>query len=75
MSTYLSRHELAELLECAETSYATMARKLSAMKWPHVYQPGHPPKVARVVHDAIMRGESLVVTTQAARRPRFEALQ
>ena len=70
--TYLTREELAALLGCAPTSYATMARRLRAAGIPHIVMPGACPRVARSVHDALLRGER--VASASAARPNFEAL-
>lgn len=72
MSPYLTRDELAALLGCAPTSYATMVRRLLAAGIPHIPMPGACPRVSRQVHDAILRGER--PSPARAARPNFEAL-
>ena len=54
---YLTREELAEALNCAPHSYATMVRRLRAMGWPHQPREGACPLVLRAVHDRILSGE------------------
>ena len=69
---YLTRDELAQLLGCAPTSYATMARRLTALGIPHLVVPGQCPRVLRSVHDSILSGER--PRPVQAVQPNFEAL-
>lgn len=68
----MTREELAELLDCAPHSYATMAKRLRALGWPHQAVPGVCPRVLRSVHDAILSGKQ--PPAARATRPNFDAL-
>ena len=72
MSLYLARDELAQLLNCAPHSYATMAKRLRSAGIPHVIVPGTCPRVLRSVHDSILSGAK--PAPARATRPNFEAL-
>ncbi len=72
MSQYLSRDELAALLGCSPHSYATMAKRLRKLGWPHQPRPGACPVVLRAVHDEILSGQR--PTPARLVRPNFEAL-
>lgn len=54
--TYLSAQELAELIGCAENSFACMRRYLARNGWPFAPTLRGFPQVSRAYYDARMSG-------------------
>jgi len=66
--------ELAELVECKETSYACMTRWLKKQGWPYVLSSSKFPKVSRAFFYAKMIEQSAEGMTTKL-EPNFKALK
>jgi len=66
--------ELAELVECKETSYACMTRWLKKQGWPYVLSSSKFPKVSRAFFYAKMIEQSAGEVISKI-EPNFEALK
>jgi hypothetical protein len=71
---YLTREQLAELIDCSPSSLRCMKRWLDHNGWPYVVGRSGFPKVARSYHDSRLGGamREIVVETQ---EPNFGALK
>jgi hypothetical protein len=58
---YLTPQQLADLIDCAPTSYACMKRWLTRNDWPYVVGLSGLPKVSVAYHDARLSGGSTPV--------------
>jgi len=69
---YLTRQQLADLIDCNPSSYKCMCRWLDRNGWPYAVSLTGMPKVSREYHDSRMGGAA--PTAAAEVEPDFDAL-